>query len=1110
MPASPLRRAGSVVGRTEELVALDDALDAAADGLVVALLAGGPGIGKTTLARSFADRARERSVPVHWGSCVEVGGAPAFWPWVQVLRSIGEEVLAQTSATLDARADEPFAAYEAVHEVLRQVLRDGPRVVVLDDLHSADLPTLGLLRFLATSATELPLLVIGTHRTHELRADPARDALIGTIGAVGLRLEPSNLDLDAVRSVVVEAGLGVAGDAIDALSAEVLERSGGNALYVDQLVDAIRREGPGALARIPDGIRAAVRARVDPLSESARDLVALATVLAEGTGPEVLARVAEVPLDEVAQALAAAQAAGVIGLDDGIRFTHALVRDALADELGPARRSAAHRRAAEVLAGPTRDVPSAVVAGHLLEAGEAVPPDEVATWAEAAAESARRVSGHRDAAWWAEVAAEHAARSGDVSGRGRLLAAAIGDHVAAGDGPAALALADELADLGRSAGSGFLLAQAALARTEVFEPNQDVEAPPLLREALDHPDLAGDRAVRGDLLAGLAITLGIPSVDGVPRDGGAARAAMAELADLAADGDARLRGQVAACSLGVLSGPLHHRDRLRWRQEYETLLPAGPNVLARIQHLYWSTSLALEAGELIEADRRLRDWERLAARSDSSFWRWRAAMARATLLYAQGRLDAAEQVAVGNAGLVASLNPEMAFRVVTGFLFAIRREQGRIDEIAGLDETKLGILAAAVAADRGDLDDARRLLQPVVDAAAATGPEDLYWLCLQSLVATVADLVGDAPASRAVAESLEPFVDQAVMWGRSYVFGGPVSEVVGIARRGAGEPEAAAAAFRAAIAWADRVGADGFGARARVGLVSVLPADDPGRPGIAASARTVAVRLGMGRLVAELDRLDAHAPSGRGRDDGPAADDGASEGDAGSVDGAGPTATAAEAAAGSDGPDAARSRVRTLGRFEVLPAGRDEPARWTSRKARDALKVLICRRGRAIPREELIDLLWPDADVATGRSRLSVVLTMVRNAVDPDKRLAGDPLRADRQSVALDLDLVAVDVERFLGFARDGLREGGLGRPDPGALHAAAALAEDGTFLGDDPYADFAQPLRITVERTHRDVLAALAGLAEADGDQVRAQRWWHRLLDVDPDDPAARRATGA
>ncbi|QXC63133.1 winged helix-turn-helix domain-containing protein [Aquihabitans sp. G128] len=198
------------------------------------------------------------------------------------------------------------------------------------------------------------------------------------------------------------------------------------------------------------------------------------------------------------------------------------------------------------------------------------------------------------------------------------------------------------------------------------------------------------------------------------------------------------------------------------------------------------------------------------------------------------------------------------------------------------------------------------------------------------------------------------------------------------------------------------------------------------------------------------------------------------------------------------------ARVRTLGRFEVYGAGQAEPAHWSSRKARDALKVLICRRGRAIAREELIDLLWPEVDVATGRSRLSVVLSMLRTALDPDKRLGTDPLRADRQAVALDLDLVSVDLEELLAHAAKGLRIGTLSEPDVDELRLAAELAAQGPFLAEDPYAEFADGTRATVERTRRDVLHALARTHQAGGDGREAARWWGQLTDLDPDDDDA------
>lgn len=1068
------------VGRTEELAALHDAFEAAADGLVVALVGGDPGVGKTSLARAFASELRADGVPVHWGSCVEMGGAPPFWPWVQVVRAIGEHAVDTARADLEARVEEPFAAFDALHRVLRSHA-GRPRVVILDDLHAADLGSLELLRFLVSSAADLPLLVVGIHRLHELRTDVARDVVLAAIARGGRRVVPALLGREEVRELLgPEPG--------EAVVDEVLDRSGGNALYVEQLVDAVRREGEGALAQIPAGIRAAVRARLEPLPAATRELLVVATVLAPGFRVGVLAQVAGVGTDvDLREALAPAFAGGLVEEGpDGVAFTHVLVRDVLADELAAERRSAAHAAAARAFVALVESgdaVPPAVVAQHLVDAGTEADPVEVARWCAAAADDARRLTAHRDAARWSEVAAHHWARAGDLEAQGRALVDAIDGRAMVGDGDQAVALSSELAELARRVDSAALLAQAALARAEVFEASQDVEAPAMLREALDHPRSGDDPCRRADLLAALASLLGMPSMDGVRRDADGARAAVSELELLAASGEAACRAHLAAARLNVSSGPRYHDDRRRWLAEYTTLLPAGRDVRRRLVQLYWATSLAFESGELHEVDRLLRDWEALADRCESTYWRWRASMARASLLYAQGRFDAAEELAVSGGALMASLHPAMAAQVVSGLVLAVRLDQGRMQEVAGLGRANLGILAVLSMIDRGEHAEARRLLAGIVAASDATSPDELYWLCLQSLIAVAAEGLGDRERCRQVADALEPYADQMVMWGRSSVFGMPVSEAVGVARRGAGQPEEAAAAFGRAMAWADRAGAVGFGVRARVGLASVLPIGDARRVPLASEARATAVRIGLGRVVAEADALLAQGddhPSGE-RLDGPALDRASAE--------------------------RVRARVRTLGRFEVVGAGGQDAGRWTSRKARDALKLLICRRGRSIPREELIDLLWPDVDLAVGRSRLSVVLSMLRAVLDPDRRLATDPLRADRQSVALDLDVVSVDVEEFLAMARDGLREGAVGAPDPTALVMATALGEEGEFLAEDPYADWARPLRAIVERTRRDVLRALAGLADGEGDLDAAARWWSRLVELDPGDRSARRA---
>ena len=1101
------------VGRTEELAALRDAFEAASDGeVVVVMVAGDPGRGKTALTEHFTRGLVGEGVPVHWGRCAEVGGAPVFWPWIQILRSMGDDVLAAAQERFDTRADEPYAAFDAVHEELR-ARRDRPQVLVLDDVHAADLPSLELLRFLARTATGFPLLVIATHRLSELRNDPARDVLLAAVGAPARRLTPGALGLDEVR-VLLD---GRVPDAVlDQVAEDLLERSAGNALYVEQLVDAVSRDGPGVLAEIPDGIRAAVRSRLGPLSAFTVELLCAASILGAGLRGPLLAAMSGGTIDEVEAAIDEAMAVGVLVEVDGeVVFDHALVRDAVADSLSPRRRRSLHAAAAEawsqVTTRGTGRAPSAVVAQHLLDAGDLADPAEVAQWCDAAAADAGALGGHAEAGRWFALAARHWGEAGDPTRQGRALKAGARSRVIGGDALGALALSEELAQLARRVDSGVLLAEAALAHADVFQPSQGLDTPPRLLEALGHPDLVAEPLLRSELLAATAALLGMPGDAGPRTDPAGARQAIAELEALAAEGDPRIRAHLADARLNVDSGPAHHDDRRTWLAQLDEVLPAGPAIFDRLNRVYWATSLAFEAGDLHEVERRTREWSALADRAESSYWRWRGAMARASLAYARGRLDLCEQVAAAAQPLVATMNPGMGLRVLGGMVFTIRRDQGRLGELATHGPDAFGALGALISVELGDRADARRRLDQVARLADGTGPDDLYWLCLQSILAYGGDATGDVERSQQAARELAPYVDQCVMWGRSYVFGGPVAEALGVAHRGAGDRGEAAAAFRRSIEWADGVGAPGFGVRGRVGLASVLDPGDDERAELLDAAIRSGDGFGQHRAVAAARALAALAVGRPGV--GAAARPGADAPVSVSVSDVGVHATEVpDAPPASPLPrgllvGSSRAEVRVLGRFEVVGVRGTEPSRWSSRKARDALKLLIAGRGRAIPREELMDRLWPDVEVATARGRLSVVLSMVRAALDPAKVLDGDPLRADRQSVSLDLDLVSVDVEAFFQAAA-ATASLVIGRPGQDELVArlqdAAELAGRGPFLAEDPYVDWAAGARAAVERTHREVLRTLARHAQAQ-DEDAASGWWARLVELDPDDAAAR-----
>lgn len=176
--------------------------------------------------------------------------------------------------------------------------------------------------------------------------------------------------------------------------------------------------------------------------------------------------------------------------------------------------------------------------------------------------------------------------------------------------------------------------------------------------------------------------------------------------------------------------------------------------------------------------------------------------------------------------------------------------------------------------------------------------------------------------------------------------------------------------------------------------------------------------------------------------------------------------------------------VHSLGGFRVLRGGVEVPAgEWQSKKARDLLKILIANRGAPVPRSRLMELLWPNQSAAIGGNRLSVLLSTLRRVLDPDRRGHHTPLIADRAAVAVDLELVEVDVERFLAAASEACAAHRRGQDDAAALLSAAEAMYVGEFMSDDPYVDWVQELRDEVQGAYVSVLRAQAALA-SDIDQ--------------------------
>ena len=372
------------MGRARELAELERALeDALAGRGRLVLIAGEPGIGESKLATELVSHAQARGARVLVGRCWEAGGAPAYWPWVQSMRlyvrdadpgalrrqlGLGAAQLAQLLPELrELYPDLPeppalesegarFRLFEAVSAFLRAASQDRPLLLVLDDLHAADEPSLLLLRFVAREMADSRLLVVCAFRD----VDPTlKDPLSGTLAELAREGWTSRLGLagltkaDVAEYVELATGNQPAPALVRAIAAE----TEGNPLFVSEVVRLLESEGPlttgDASLRIPPGVRAVIGRRVARLSDPCRKLLLGASVLGRELELDVLAGLSELDRDELLDNLDEAMTERVMGVVPGspgqLRFGHALIRDTLYDELTPARRLQLHRQAGEAL-----------------------------------------------------------------------------------------------------------------------------------------------------------------------------------------------------------------------------------------------------------------------------------------------------------------------------------------------------------------------------------------------------------------------------------------------------------------------------------------------------------------------------------------------------------------------------------------------------------------------------------------------------------------------------------------------------------------------------------------------------------------------------------------
>jgi tetratricopeptide (TPR) repeat protein len=794
------------------------------------------------------------------------------------LSRVVPEVAAAGGPSGGPEEEERYRLFDAVSEVLNDIARRQPVVLVLDDLHWADKPTLLMLRQLVRAAGESPLLIVATIRDTE-RPAPLVDMLVQLRREHFFeRIELGGLDEADASALIGEFGpQGIP----EHVNRALWEETKGNPFFLEEMVRhlgsaTIVPESNGWPLELPEGIREVIARRLATLSERASGVLTTAAVMGREFRVEVLEAMGSLDEDELDEVVEESVSAHVIAEVPGVYgrccFTHALIRQTLYDGLTATRRARLHLRVAEALeqlyAGGA-DPPLAELAHHFFLAPPARGAPKAVEYAERAAQLAAAALAYEEAARLYEVALralQHV--DGDAERRCRLLLACGDAQNKAGETLDARKTFREAADVARALGSARLLALAALglgAPGAMIGGIVDQAQVALLEEALAAVG-DGHPALRARLLARLAIELSFSE----------ARDRRAQLSGEAVElarrvGDTRGLGIALAARHWSLWGPGNVHERLQTANELLALADSSGDERLAIAGHRWRMMDLLELGEIDAVDIEIDAHAQVAARRKRLSDELYARLYRSMRLLLAGEFAEAEAegwaaVALGNRVQDPNTGNATLLQACT-----LRRERGALERLEGpvrayVDRFRTipgwRCVLAHVLAETGREDEARAIVDDFAAADFRGIPLDAIWLAAVAYLAEAAAAIGDPTHAATLHDLLVPYADRNVTVGWASTCTGSASRHLGLLADLMGRREQAIAYFETALAMNERMRARPWVARTRVEFARLLSQKPAGRDRAAElleAGLAEAQRLGMPRLVELGERVRADA-----------------------------------------------------------------------------------------------------------------------------------------------------------------------------------------------------------------------------------------------------------
>ncbi len=809
----------AIVGRDQERDSLTQACKAAETGeRRLTFLAGEPGIGKTRLGSELAAAAHGRGVLVLYGRCDEELSVP-YQPWVeaigyllensapelveQVIQMHGPE-LAQLVPQLRRRYSgvetphrtdpetERYLLLQAVASCISILGANSPVLLVLDDLHWADKPTLTLLRHLFMNMSASSLMMVAIHRDSELVAGhPLIDTIATLRREPGVELIPVRGldDLAMVQLVQLSAGHDL-DEAATEMAIALSRETAGNPFFAHEILRNLVESGDlyeddtGTWATkktletltVPQSVRDVVGQRVARLGEETLKSLSAASVIGQEFDVVLLADVTDGDEDDLLKLLEGATAANILaevpGPGERYRFRHSLTRNTLQAGLSDGRRGRIHRRIAESLEAAVGLDPGDRVgelATHWLAAAAPVEGAKARRYARLAGQQAEARLAPDEAVRWFATALEVLEldpKSQDQT-RVELLVDLGTAQKHAGD-PAYRQTLLDAGELAQRVGSASLMAAAALANSRGFYSKlgaRDSERIDALEAAVVaiSEDRAADRAM---LLATLVNELEYA----VPLEVRMAKFEEALSIARSLDDPKTLANVLNRMCVG-LAVP----HTLEARREASAESVAIAEELGDVTLRFWSHcgafQAALGAGVLHEAQSSLDLLTSAADECGRPSLLWIAGFLRGSMLSLQGDFEEMERLAGETFTVGTDAGEPDAFDWFGIAIFAARWFQGRLSEV--MDQVRQaavenpGVTAyppvtAVFLAERGDHEAARGLLREVADHGFENIRVDAVWSLTMTLWAETSVIVDDADACKSLYDLLAPWSGQIV------------------------------------------------------------------------------------------------------------------------------------------------------------------------------------------------------------------------------------------------------------------------------------------------------------------------------------------------------------